>query len=193
MSKTSVSILVVSASVRHGSLNRRLAALAERRLQVLGALVTQLDLAEYPLPIYNGDFEVADGIPAQAIALQEQFRRHDGVFIASPEYNSAISPLLVNVLNWVSRVTTNGGPAAAFGNQVFGLGAASPGGFGGYRGLTALRQMLELGLSARVLPTMITVPMAHEAFDAAGELVNGRSVELLDRVVLELVAASRRG
>ena len=88
----------MAGSTRADSLNRRLANLAARELEAKGATVTQLDLAEYPLPVYNQDIETDEGIPTEALALHEQMSSHDGIFIASPEYNSAIPPLLVNVL-----------------------------------------------------------------------------------------------
>lgn len=190
--KNTPRILVFSASLRTGSLNQQLATLAGQRLQALGASVTELNLAGHPLPIYNGNIEAGGVIPAEAQALHECLRNHDGVFIASPEYNSAIPPLLVNLLDWVSRVTAHGGMAAAFAKPVFALGSASPGGFGGYRGLVALRQMLELGLAARVLPSMICISQAHEAFDGAGELAHPRNRDMLDHLLANLVAAARQ-
>ena len=92
----------------------------------MAAEVTQLDLSDYPLPIYSGDLEAAGGVAAEAEALHEQLRCHDGVFITSPEYNSAIPPLLVNALDWVSRVSSNGGTAAAFGQNAKGPTADVP-------------------------------------------------------------------
>lgn len=98
-------------------------------------------------------------------------------------------PLLVNLLAWISRVTVNGGMAAAF-RPVFAIGSASPGGFGGYRGLVALRQVLELQFMARVLPAMVAVPAAHQAFDEAGELRDERASGFLDLIAAQLVAAA---
>jgi NAD(P)H-dependent FMN reductase len=182
-------ILVFAASLRTGSFNAKLADLVERSLEQQGLEVTRLDLADYVLPIYNGDIEAKDGIPSAAQALHEQFRSHDGIFIASPEYNANVSPLLANVLGWVSRVTDNGGQMAAFVEPVFALGGASPSGFGGYRGLMALRNMLELQLQARVLPGMVAVGMAHEAFDENGELKEEALKLKVQTVVSKLAAA----
>ncbi|NVM77511.1 NAD(P)H-dependent FMN reductase [Duganella sp. SG902] len=193
MPTTVPKLLVFSASLRDGSYNQQLAALAARRLQAMGAMVTELNLADYPLPLYNGNLEAGGVLPAEALALHAQLRQHDGVLIASPEYNASVPPLLVNALDWVSRVGSDGGMAAAFGRPVFALAAASPGGFGGYRGLVALRQLLELGLFARVLPGMVSVPVAHEAFDQAGELVNSKTSELLRQVLAGLIAATSQG
>lgn len=181
-------LLVFSASTRQGSLNGRLADLAERRLSEYGAAVTRLDLGQHPLPIYDGDLEATQGVPVNAVMLHEALRSHDGVFIASPEYNSGPPPLLVNTFDWVSRVTSNGGIAAAFGQPKFALGAASPGALGGYRCLSQLRQWLELGFGAQVLPAMISVPAAHEAFDANGNLRSPRAAEMLDRLAERLVS-----
>ncbi|MDJ1158912.1 NAD(P)H-dependent oxidoreductase [Chelatococcus sp. SYSU_G07232] len=187
-------ILVFSGSVRSGSLNGKLAALAARRLREAGGEVREVSLKNYPLPIYDGDDEARDGVPANARALHGLFASHAGIFIASPEYNAGVAPIVKNTIDWVSRVKDGGGAAAAFARPVFGIGAASPGGFGGYRGLTALRHSLVLGLSALVLPEMVSVGAAQDAFDEAGELKNERSAGLLATLAKRLVEeASRRG
>ena len=186
---TKSSILVISASLRPGSYNSRLADIVAKRLQSQGGSVSLLNLEAYPLAIYDARIE-AESIPTAAIALQAEFARHDGIFIATPEYNSGPPPLLVNMLDWVSRVTANGGMTAAFGRPVFALGAASPGAFGGYRALSVLRQMLELGFAARVLPEMVSVPAAHEAFDETGELRNERVNGILTGLAAKLLAAT---
>lgn len=186
-------ILVLAASTRTGSFNRRLAELASRRLEAAGAQVTHPDLRNYRLPIYDADLEKAEGMPEAAQKLHELFRTHDGIFIASPEYSANASPLLLNMLAWVSRVRDHGGIPAAFGRAVFALGSASPGGLGGYRGLMALRSSLELQLMARVLPVMVSVGAAHEAFDEQGELLQATSHQMLTQLVGDLVAATTQG
>lgn len=183
-------ILVLAASLRTGSFNAKLAEAVGRHLAQRGATVTRLDLADYEMPIYNGDIEAEEGVPFAARRLHEQFCDHNGIFIASPEYNANVSPLLVNLLAWVSRVSDNGGQAAAFGEPVFALGSASPGGFGGYRGLMTLRNMLELQLGARVLPTMVSVGTAHEAFDEDGNLTVPLPKGMLETLVSKLVEAA---
>lgn len=187
---TNPKILVLAASVRNGSFNARLAARVGSGLEAAGASVTRVDLRDHALPIYDADLEAAEGIPAAATALHALFRNHSGIFIASPEYNANASPLLVNILTWLSRVTDGGGIAAAFGTPVFALGSASPGGFGGYRGLMALRNSLELQLGARVLPTMVSAGSAHDAFDEFGNLRAAFPAQMLDRLVTELVATA---
>src|SRR5215470_10638109 len=127
-------ILVFSGSVRTGSFNARLAALAVKELLLAEADVTHISLLDYPLPIYDGDLEARSGPPENAIKLQRMMLLHGGVFITSPEYNASFAPLLKNTLDWVSRVREDGEqPYAAFRNRVFALGAASNGLYGGMR------------------------------------------------------------
>jgi len=138
-------ILVFAGSIRTGSFNARLAALAARELALLNIDVTRISLVDYPLPLYNGDLEAEQGAPYNAVQLKQLFGRHHGVFIASPEYNASITPLLKNMLDWISRVRElPEPPLAAYRQRVFALGAASNGTYGGYRSLIALRHVLEL-------------------------------------------------
>lgn len=131
--------------------------------------MTQISLADYPMPIFDQDLEKEKGLPDAARKLKAQFQRHNGVFIASPEYNTAVTPLLKNTLDWVSRQSEQGeAPASAYKDRVFALGAASPGALGGMRGLMGLRTILEIGLGALVIPNMVTVPNAGSAFDEHG-------------------------
>lgn len=123
-------ILVLIASTRSGSLNARLAQFIARELQLVGAEVTVPDLRDYALPLYDGDLEATAGVPEPAQRLHALMREHVGIFIASPEYNANASPLLLNLLAWVSRVQEHGGQMAAFARPTFALGSASPGGFG---------------------------------------------------------------
>jgi len=181
-------ILVCSGSSRSGSYNGRLAALAAKKLAILDAGVTHLSLRDYPLPIYDGDLEETKGVPENAKKLKRLFQSQDGIFLACPEYNSGITPLLKNTLDWISRVKEPGDP---FKTKVFALGAASPGAFGGMRGLIGMRTILEVGLGAMVLPQMVTVIKAASAFDDKGELADERAAGQLDRLVDALLRATR--
>ncbi|MGY4517077.1 NAD(P)H-dependent oxidoreductase [Lysobacter sp. HA18] len=186
-------VLVIPGSNRTGSFNRSLAKLVARELRAQGADVTEVDLREYALPLYDGDLEAEQGVPEPARRLHAMFRESAGVFIVSPEYNAGIPPLTKNTIDWISRVREDGGIPAAFGGPVFALGSASPGGLGGYRGLMALRQSLELGLNARVLPTMVSVSRAGDAFDASGEFVAPANVQAVQRAVAALLDATTAG
>lgn len=186
-------ILVFSASLRTGSFNTKLANVVESVLRAKGAEVTRLDLGSYELPIYDADLQDAKGFPQAAQDLHEAMSTHQGIFIATPEYNASTPPLLSNVIAWVSRIRDHGGQAAAFVKPAFALGAASPGVLGGYRGLMALRQSLELGLGARVLPIMISIAGAGDAFDEEGKLKNPRSTDLAGKLADALIAAAAAG
>jgi chromate reductase, NAD(P)H dehydrogenase (quinone) len=96
---------------------------------------------------------------------------HRGVFITSPEYSASVTPLLKNAIDWVSRVRERGEPTyAAFKGRVFALGSATSGGGGGIRSMMALRQILELGCGALVIPEQVSVPRAELAFDEMDNL-----------------------
>ncbi|MCX2724481.1 NADPH-dependent FMN reductase [Roseibium salinum] len=181
-------ILVFSGSSRSGSYNGKLAALAAKRLAILDAEVTRMSLKDYPLPIYDGDLEDANGVPENAKKLHRLLQAQDGVFIACPEYNSGVTPLLKNTLDWISRVKDTKDP---FKTRVFALGAASPGSYGGMRGLIGMRTILEVGLGAMVLPQMVSVIKAAAAFDDKGDLSDERASGQLDKLVDALLRATR--
>jgi chromate reductase len=185
-------ILVFAGSTRTASFNGRLAALAAKELALQNIDVTRISLLDYPLPLYQGDLEAERGIPANAQNLKRLFGVHHGVFIASPEYNASITPLLKNTLDWISRVREPPEPPlAAYRQRVFALGAASNGTFGGYRSLIALRHVLELGCGAMVVPEQIAVNDAAAAFDDRDHLREERHAEKLRSVLGKLVESAR--
>jgi NAD(P)H-dependent FMN reductase len=164
-------ILIIPGSTRTNSLNVRLAALAAKELTLIDVEANRISLEDYPLPLYDADDEANAGVPSNAVKLKQMIGAHHGVFIASPEYNGSVPPGLKNAIDWVSQVRERNEPAyAAFRNRVFALGAASPEPHGGVRGLMALRQILELGCGALVLPEQIAIPHADQAFDELDNL-----------------------
>lgn len=186
-------ILVFAGSIRTGSFNARLAALAVKELALADAEVTHISLADYPLPLYDADLEAGSGVPDNAVKLKRQFTVHAGIFIVSPEYNASVTPLLKNTLDWVSRVREgNEAPMSAYKNRAFALGAASNGSLGGYRSLMALRQILELGCGATVLPEQIAVREAASAFDDDDSLRDERAARSLKRVLQRLSDAAQQ-
>jgi chromate reductase, NAD(P)H dehydrogenase (quinone) len=185
-------ILVFAGSIRTGSFNARLAALATKELLLAGADVTRISLGDYPMPIYDGDLEAASGPPGNAVRLKQLMTAHQGVFIASPEYNASITPLLKNTLDWISRVRDRGEPPlVAYKNRVFAIGGASDGPYGALRSLMALRQSLELGCGALVIPDQITVIRASEAFDEMDNLKDERAAGVLKRIAQRLTDMAR--
>jgi NAD(P)H-dependent FMN reductase len=159
-------ILVFAGSTRAGSLNETLAAYVARQLRTAGAEVSHISLKDYRMPLYDGDLEAAEGPPDAAKKLCALMNEHHGVFIAGPEYNAGMTPLVKNTLDWVSRVEKG----QVFRSRVFALGAASNGRLGGYRSLIHTRHVLELGCAAFVQPQMISVPQAGQAYDENGDL-----------------------
>lgn len=188
MPAQSPKILVFSGSIRGGSYNSRLAALMVKELALIDAEVTQLSLADYPLPLYNGENEQRLGIPENALRLKRHFTAHRGIFIANPEYNASVTPLLKNTLDWISRVREAGEPPlVAFRKNVFALGGASPGPYGTMRSVLAVRQILEIGCGALVIPDYITVREAATAFDDKDNLRDERSARQLKTIAQRLV------
>jgi NAD(P)H-dependent FMN reductase len=185
-------ILVFPGSLRARSYNARLAALATKALTLADADVTRISLLDYPLPIYDADSAEKSGLPPNAFKLKQLLAAHQGVFIASPEYNASITPLIKNTIDWISVVRERGEPQlAVYQNRVFALGGASPGRSGAMQSLLALRQVLAVGCRALVLAEQVSVPNAEQAFDEMDELRDTRAAEQLRLVVRKLVDTAR--
>ncbi|BCU76127.1 NAD(P)H-dependent oxidoreductase [Luteolibacter sp. LG18] len=185
-------LLVLPGSIRKDSYNLKLAALAAEHARQAGVevdLVTPDDLR--PIPLYNGDLEEAEGLPAAVKSLKQRFIAAQAIVLACPEYNSSITPLLKNTLDWVSRSETDEEPSlAAYRGKVAGLLSASPGGFGGMRGLVTVRSMLG-NIGVLVVPTQLAVPKAYEAFDDQGALKEPRQQKSLAGVVDEVIRVAK--
>ncbi len=185
-------ILVLSGSTRVGSHNTRLAALAAKELALVDADVTRISLTDYSMPIYDADLEKETGTPHNAMKLRQIVGAHQGVFIASPEYNASVTPLLKNTLDWLGNAREKGEPPlAAYQNRIFAIGAASPGPSGGAQSLIALRQILAVGCRALVMGEQVAVPFAKQAFDERDNLVDAGAANQLKLVVRKLVDLTR--
>lgn len=185
-------ILCFAGSARAASYNKQLARAAARSAAKLGVTATFADLADYTMPLYDGDVESLEGPPDNARRLLDLVASHDCVFIASPEYNASIAPLLKNSLDWMSRVREPAAGLDIVKSRLFALGAASPGGTGGMRGLIALRYTLEMGFGAIVLPDQVLVPRAGQAFAADGSLLDADAGGRLDAAIARLITVARR-
>ncbi|MCB9891057.1 MAG: NAD(P)H-dependent oxidoreductase [Planctomycetes bacterium] len=185
-------ILVLAGSLRRDSYNRRLARCAIDWIRThTPATCREVDLAQYPMPLYDADLETSRGIPETVVQLAEVFARADGVIFACPEYNASITPLLKNTIDWLSRVKRDDGSFVAFAGKSAALLSASPGGLGGMRGLVHVTQILS-AMQVLVLPQQLAVARAHEAFDADGHLAEPVTRERLHAVLekfLKLVTA----
>ena len=184
-------LLFMAGSAREASFNKRLGRLAHDVAEANGIASTWADIGDYPMPIYNGDIETREGPPPNAHKLKALMSIHNGIFIASPEYNASIAPLLKNTLDWVSRVRGEGEqPLQVYKTRVFAIVSASPGGMGGLRGLSQLRLVLEVGVGALVLPDQFAVPRASEAFEDNGHLKNKDSQEQFKLLIQKLARAA---
>jgi len=182
-------ILVIPGSLRTGSHNARLAALAAKELVLAEAEVTRISLEDYPLPLFDADLAADSGVPQPAAQLKRMLMAHQGVFITSPEYSASVTPLLKNAIDWISRARDGGEPTyAAFKNRVFAIGSATASSGGGVRSLMALRQILELGCGALVIPEQIAVPRAEQAFDDMDNLKDDDLAAALKTLARRLVA-----
>lgn len=171
-------ILAFAGSARRDSFNKKLIKIAVKGAQDAGAEVTLLDLADFPLPLYDGDLEAEQGIPENAKALKELFLAHQGLLLSCPEYNSSITPLLKNTIDWVSRPVEGEGPLAAYQGKVCSLMSASPGALGGLRGLVHVRAILE-NIGVIVLPKQMAISQANNAFADDGTLNDSRQQETI--------------
>jgi len=181
-------ILVFAGSTRSESFNRKLATVAAAAAEQTGAVVTHIELADYPMPLFNQDLEASEGMPDSARQFKQQLIDHDGFIIASPEYNSAFSPLMKNVIDWASRSEVEGEPPlAAYRGKTALLLAASPGALGGLRGLVHLRMVLS-NIGVYVIPDQLAVSSAFNAFeDDEPRLADAGQQQKLERIVWQLV------
>jgi chromate reductase, NAD(P)H dehydrogenase (quinone) len=185
-------LLFFAGSAREASFNKRLATLGAEIAKANGIAATFADLGDYAMPLFDGDDEANSGPPENALKFKALMQAHDGIFIAAPEYNASITPLLKNTLDWVSRVKADGeGPLHVYKTRVFALGSASPGAFGGIRGLMHTRQSLELGMGALVLPDQVAIPRATEAFDTNGHLKDKAQQTALRELIEKLARAAK--
>lgn len=179
-------ILAFSGSARKESLNRKFLAVAVEFTRASGGEVTLIDLNEFALPLYDGDLEDAQGMPENANKLLTLLAQHDALLIASPEYNSMITPLLKNTLDWLSRADDN-----PFTGKVAAVISASPGQYGGSRSLK-MAQALLLHLGCHIVPAQCALPQAHKAFDAEGKVTDARAEKNLRAAAESLVDTARK-
>lgn len=186
-SRNAVRVLLFDASLRADSHNRKLAMLAERAVQGLGATATRRTIRDFDCPLYDQDVESTAGVAAGAHRLRDELTACDAFMISSPEYNASMTGVLKNLIDWTSRIR----PQPFNGKQCL-LMSASPSMAGGNRGLWALRVPLE-HLGARVYPDMFSLAQSHQAFTEEGGLRNDTLAKRFDQTIscfLDLVEAA---
>ena len=189
---SALKILVIPGSLRTGSLNAKLAQVAAHELAQQGADVTRISLADFPLPIYDGDLQGKSGVPKHAVNLKRMIGAHHGVLIVTPEYNSSVPPLVKNTIDWVSRVQdAQEARGEVFRERAFAIAAASESRFGGTRSLAALRLILT-ACHATVIPNQLALSFAGAAYDDMDKLKHPADIEALDALVRQLIDVSQR-
>jgi len=188
---SALKILVIPGSLRTGSLNAKLAATIAAELAQAGAEVTRISLADFPMPIYDGDLQAKSGVPKPAINLKRMMSSHHGILIVTPEYNASIPSLLKNAIDWVSRIQdpheTRG---QVFRDRAFAIASASGGRLGGARALMALRLILT-ACQAHVIPNQLSLPFATDAYDDMDRLKQLPDIEAQKALVRQLIEISQ--
>ena len=184
-------VLALSGSLRTGSYNTSLLNVATQMLREHGSEVVGFDFRADALPIYDADLEKGEGFPANVLKLKASVKGADAIVIAGPEYNTGPTPLLKNPIDWVSRRNPDHGAQNEWDGKVVAVISASPGQFGGVRAQYVYRNALSF-LGAFVLPDLVTLPLASDAFDAEGNLLNERTKKALDQNMKNLLEVSSR-
>ena len=184
-------ILAFAGSTRKDSYNKKLVKVAIAGAQKAGGQVTHVDLKDYPLPLFDGDLEIESGFPPDAEKLRQLFLTHQGLLISAPEYNSSISGVLKNTIDWLSRQQPQDGPLACFSDKVAVLMSASPGALGGLRGLATVRSILG-NIKVLVLPEQIAVGRADQAFNPDGTLKDPQQQSAVEGLGVRLVEVLRK-
>lgn len=179
--KNTPKILAFAGSTREASYNKKLVKVAAEGARAAGAEVTYLDLRDLPMPLYDGDLEEKEGLPENARKFKKLLMAHQGLLIASPEYNSSLSGVLKNAIDWASRPEGEEQRLACFKDKVAAIMSTSPGGTGGLRGLVHVRSILG-NIGVLVLPEQKTIPRAFEAFDADGRLKEPKQHEAVEQL-----------
>jgi len=183
-------VLILPGSARRDSVNRKLAAVAAKIVNDAGAVAELVDPADFPLPLFDQELEDAEGLPAPAKALKQKFLAAQALIFVSPEYNSSVTPLMKNFIDWVSRAESEGEePLAAYRGKVAGLLAASPGALGGLRGLVHLRAILG-NIGVLVTPKQFALGGAFSKFDERGALSDDAALAGVTAVVREVIATA---
>ena len=184
-------ILAFAGSTRKDSYNKKLVRIAAQGAQEAGAEVTITDLLNFPLPMFDEDLEAEKGQPKEAKDFKKLMVEHQGFLLASPEYNSSISAVLKNMIDWVSRPVKGEAPLLAFNGKVAVIMSASPGGLGGLRGLVHIRSILS-SLGVIVLPDQTAVSSAYDAFSPDGSLKDERKHSKAKELGIVLAETSKK-
>ena len=178
-------ILAFAGSTRIDSFNKKLIRIAALGASEAGADVTVIDLRDFQIPLYDGDLEQNEGLPQNVQRLKNLMSSQQGFLIASPEYNSSITGVLKNTIDWTSCQSENEAPLACYKGKIAGIMSASPGSLGGLRGLVHVRAILE-NMGVMVMPEQIAISAANEAFDGDDSLKDKKQEEKVKKIGVNL-------
>lgn len=179
-------ILAFAGTTRTDAFNKKLIRVAAASAREAGGEVTLIDLRDFPMPLYDGDLEAKEGIPPMAMKFKDLMLAHRGLLISTGEYNSSITGVLKNAIDWASRSSPGEAELACFKDKVAGLVSASPGMLGGLRALFHVRQILG-NIGVLVIPEQLALGRAHEAFEADGSLKDPKRAAAVVKVATALV------
>ncbi|MEP7155593.1 MAG: NAD(P)H-dependent oxidoreductase [Betaproteobacteria bacterium] len=174
---TTARILAFAGSARKDSWNRKVLEVAAQGARDAGAEVKVVNLGDFPMPIYNADWHAENGVPPAMRELRTHMMAANGLLIASPEYNTSITPLLKNTIDWLSQDVDGENGYAPFTGKIGGLMGASNGAFGTIRALPQVSFMLS-NLGVFMLP-VVAVPGVAKTFDENGIMTNEHSKRML--------------
>jgi NAD(P)H-dependent FMN reductase len=178
--------ITLCGSLRKNSINEVLRRHMSQKLREADVAVTDLDLGEFEMPVFHQDLE-PDHRPEAARRLADAFLSHDIVFIASPEYNGGVTPLIANTISWISREKPN-----PFKHAVFGIGGVSDGKYATIFSLSHLRDTLSK-IGALVVPTLLGIGPYPDVFDEEGNPNEANIQWKVGQMVRELTHFSRGG
>jgi len=188
---TAPKILAFAGSARKESFNKKMVRIAAAGARAAGAEVTVMEMEQFRLPLFDQDEEAEHGLPENGRKIKDLMLAHQGFLIAAPEYNSSITPLLKNTIDWASRPVPGEPPMACFAGKVAVVMSASPGALGGLRGLVHLRAILG-NIGTLVLTETYSISRAMDAFDPAGVLKDPGQQAVVEQLGTALTEMVRR-
>ncbi len=133
------------------------------------------------IPLYDGDLEDAQGIPAPAQVLKDAIAAADGLLLVTPEYNNSIPGVFKNAIDWLSRPPAD--ISLVFGGKPVAIIGASPGGFGTILSQEAWLPVLRTLGTRPWFGGRLLVSRAATVFDESGRIVNKATKELLRQFI----------
>jgi chromate reductase, NAD(P)H dehydrogenase (quinone) len=173
-----IKLLALAASIRADSVNKKLLTIAVALAQKAGAEVTVMDYAECDAPLYHGEDKPT--LPESVKRLSDALKTHDGLLLASPEYNWSMPGALKNLIDWLSVDKT--APLKGRGALLM---CASPSIRGGILGLNQLSLPLS-HLGMHVYPHLIAIGDAKAQLGAT-EINNAKDQKFLSDCVTDFV------